>query len=111
METPALVLLSISIAASAAACVLPLYVRRGLRKISPADGGVVPPPAAGETPPGISVIVAARNEERALPALLRALLAQDYPPERREIILVDDRSTDGTAELLGRCARENRGIR
>src|SRR5215217_269318 len=47
----------------------------------------------------ISVIVAARNEEKALPRLLHALSAQTYPPELFEIILVDDFSTDGTAAV------------
>ncbi len=49
--------------------------------------------------PGISVVVPAFNEEGALPAAVRSLLALDYP--EFEVIVVNDGSTDGTlAELL-----------
>ncbi len=46
----------------------------------------------------ISVVVAARNEAERLPALLDALARQTHPPA--EVIVVDDRSTDGTAEVV-----------
>jgi len=49
-------------------------------------------------PPRVSVIVPARNEEKNLPRCLESLLAQDYPD--LEIIVVDDRSTDGTGALV-----------
>ena len=45
--------------------------------------------------PLLSVLVPARNEEASIRACLEALLAQDYP--NFEIIVLDDRSTDGTA--------------
>ncbi len=49
--------------------------------------------------PGISVVVPAFNEEGALPAAVRSLLALDYT--QFEVIVVNDGSTDGTlAELL-----------
>lgn len=60
-----------------------------------------PEPAAW---PSVCVLVPARNESACLPHTLPALLAQDYPGLWR-IVLVDDRSDDGTAELardLGR---------
>ena len=49
-------------------------------------------------PPGrrVAVLVPARNESASLPATLPALLAQDYPGDWR-VVLVDDRSDDGTA--------------
>lgn len=52
--------------------------------------------------PALSVIVPARNEERNLPRLLASLTAQEIQP--REIIVVDDDSTDRTAEVA-RAAR------
>jgi len=51
--------------------------------------------AGGGRAPGVVAIVPARNEANLLPETLPALLAQDFP--RFRIILVDDRSDDGTA--------------
>ncbi|OPL17688.1 MAG: hypothetical protein AVO35_08450 [Candidatus Aegiribacteria sp. MLS_C] len=44
----------------------------------------------------LSLIIPARNEEDSLPALLRSLGSEDTGP--LEIIVVDDGSTDRTAE-------------
>ncbi|HYW10153.1 MAG TPA: glycosyltransferase [Longimicrobium sp.] len=52
--------------------------------------------------PMVSAIVAARDEERGMEAALRSLLAQDLA--RFEVIVVDDRSTDRTGEILDRMA-------
>jgi len=59
----------------------------------------VPPAPAG---PSVSVIVAARNEASGVEAGLRSLQRLDYP--NLEIIVVDDRSTDGTGDILDRMA-------
>jgi glycosyltransferase involved in cell wall biosynthesis len=57
--------------------------------------------------PFVSVVVAARNEERNVEAAGRSLLAQAYPS--LEIIAVDDRSTDRTGAILdARAAEEPR---
>lgn len=45
----------------------------------------------------LSIIIPARNEEENLPALLRSITSQSVQP--REIIVVDDASTDRTAEV------------
>jgi hypothetical protein len=45
----------------------------------------------------VSVVVAARDEREHLQDALATLLAQDYPDV--EILIVDDRSTDGTGEV------------
>jgi cellulose synthase/poly-beta-1,6-N-acetylglucosamine synthase-like glycosyltransferase len=50
--------------------------------------------------PTVSLIVCARNEERRLPRLLRALERQQYPRDKLEICLVDDRSDDRTGDLM-----------
>lgn len=59
-------------------------------------------PALGGKSPLISVCVPARNEERNIGRCVEALLAQTYP--NFEIIVLDDRSTDGTGEILRRYA-------
>ncbi len=48
--------------------------------------------------PLVSVIVPARNERRAIESTVRAHLGSSYP--NLELIVVDDRSEDGTAEVL-----------
>lgn len=48
--------------------------------------------------PSVSIIVAVRNEERALASALETLCNVDYPDF--ELIVVNDRSTDATAEIL-----------
>ena len=57
-----------------------------------------PTPPAPATWPSVAVIVPARNERDVLPLTLPALRAQDYPGERH-VVVVDDRSTDGTRGL------------
>jgi len=60
-------------------------------------------------PPLVSIIVPARNEEANISACLDSLLAQSYP--RREVIVVDDRSEDGTAEVVRRYQQEHPEVR
>ncbi len=58
------------------------------------------PVLAGTYVPRVSLILAARNEERNLPAKLQNLRALDYPPDRLQIIVASDGSTDETNEIL-----------
>lgn len=58
----------------------------------------VPPIRAGA--PRVSIVVAARDEERHVEAAVHALLDQRYPDY--ELIVVDDRSVDGTSAVLDR---------
>lgn len=53
----------------------------------------------GEPTPLVSVIVSAYNEERHLAAKLAGLLRLDYPPDRLEIIVGSDGSTDATNDI------------
>ena len=50
--------------------------------------------------PGITVVVAARNEGRRLPARIDNILASEYPQDRLQIIVASDGSTDNTVEAL-----------
>ena len=55
--------------------------------------------SAGSLPP-LTVIIPCRNEATNLPATLAALAAQDHPGF--EIVVVDDESTDGSADVARR---------
>jgi cellulose synthase/poly-beta-1,6-N-acetylglucosamine synthase-like glycosyltransferase len=50
--------------------------------------------------PKVSVLVAARNEEKHLPALLRSLAKLDYPTDQLEILIADDQSEDHTVQII-----------
>ncbi len=50
--------------------------------------------------PFVSVLVPGRNEEEAIGACVASLLVQDYPKDRFEILVIDDQSTDRTAEIV-----------
>lgn len=54
--------------------------------------------------PNLSVIVAARNESACIETCIRSLFHQDYPD--LEIVAVNDRSSDDTAQILERLALE-----
>ena len=48
----------------------------------------------------VSVVIAARNEEKTLPKLLTALVNQSYPETLYEVIVANDGSTDKTMEIV-----------
>ena len=50
--------------------------------------------------PMITVYIAAHNEEKVIAGCIEALLATDYPADRVKIIPVNDRSADGTGEII-----------
>ncbi len=50
--------------------------------------------------PNVTVIVAARNEEKNIQRCLESLVKIDYPKDKLEIIIVDDYSTDRTGEII-----------
>ncbi len=50
--------------------------------------------------PAVSLIIAAYNEEEALPARISNLGLIDYPAEKLEVLIVSDGSTDGTNAIL-----------
>src|SRR5579859_2625145 len=112
-------MLALSIACTAAAAVWAYlvlghggYWRTGQR---------LPPPAAGAADgtawPDVAAVIPARDEAAMLPVVLPALLGQDYPGTLT-VIVVDDCSTDGTAEVAaalvpepGRPGRPGRALR
>lgn len=69
-----------------------IYILYGLRRLKPAK------PLAGF--PTVSVIIAARNEAANLPRLLESLVSQEYPADKLEILIADDRSTDNSWDII-----------
>jgi hyaluronan synthase len=65
-------------------------------------------PDAGIEPP-IAIVMPGFNEQDAIAASLRSLLALEYPREKLELIAVNDGSTDGTLAEMQRVAEESQG--
>ena len=70
-------------------------------------GDLRPEPPA--TAPLISVIIPARNEQHNIEASVRSALGGNYP--HLEVVVVDDRSSDGTGEIARAIAREDPRVR
>jgi chlorobactene glucosyltransferase len=64
---------------------------------------------AGADAPFVSMIIPARNEERAIEGTLRCLLLQQYPAF--EVILVDDRSSDRTGQIAREISEDEPRLR
>jgi glycosyltransferase involved in cell wall biosynthesis len=62
-------------------------------------------------PPEVSVIIPVRNEARHIDHCLRSVFAQDFPPERLEVLLVDGMSADGTRERAAYWQADHHNIR
>jgi cellulose synthase/poly-beta-1,6-N-acetylglucosamine synthase-like glycosyltransferase len=58
-----------------------------------------PPPPEPDTSPRVSVVVAVRDGAPWLDARINNLLAQDYSPDRTEILVVCNGSQDGSEEI------------
>ena len=56
--------------------------------------------------PMVSIIIAARNEEALLPNLIQDLIKQEYPLDKLEVMIINDRSTDSTKEILAKAEED-----
>jgi len=61
--------------------------------------------------PSVSVIVPVRDGQATIADCLDAILATNYPDDRREILVVDNGSTDDTAVLIRSLRRRSRSPR
>ncbi len=82
-------------------------VRRARSAFTLRPGPAPPPPPGGWEP--VSVLIPARDEEARIGRALRTVLAQTLPP--REVIVLDDGSTDGTADVVDDVARDDPRVR
>jgi cellulose synthase/poly-beta-1,6-N-acetylglucosamine synthase-like glycosyltransferase len=72
------------------AALLPRALRRVPRMIAAPAGGAAPQ---------VSIVIPARNEEQLLPRCLAGVAAAAQAPARLEVVVVDDGSTDATAQV------------
>ena len=69
------------------------------------------PVRKGEGTPTVTLIVAAHNEENVIERRLQNLLALDYPPERLQIVVASDASSDRTDELVEQVSARDARVR
>ncbi len=58
-----------------------------------------------------SIIIAYRNEEKNILNILNNLISQKYPPNKFEIILIDDNSSDNSYKIINKFILENKNIK
>jgi cellulose synthase/poly-beta-1,6-N-acetylglucosamine synthase-like glycosyltransferase len=70
-----------------------VFLYHGLRKLSSAPG-------KGPRNHSFSIIIAAHNEEATITSCLESVFSQTIGSDRYEVIIVDDRSTDATNQII-----------
>lgn len=71
-----------------------LFLRRGWHKLPIYNKADIIPKTK------VSILIAARNEEDGIHLTIDDILAQTYPKELFELIIVDDHSTDNTSKVI-----------
>ncbi len=71
----------------------------GIRRKTPADSNYK------KDKPPVSVVIVARNEENSLQECFKSLQQINYPKDKLEFILVNDRSSDKTPDIMAEFAR------
>jgi len=67
------------------------------------------PVEPAEAWPGVTILIAAFNEEQVIATCVRAALSVDYP--ELEVVVLDDGSTDSTADVAATTARGDERLR
>lgn len=68
----------------------------------------VPKATAAANRTRVSIIIAARNEEDKIALTIEDIVKQKYPKDLIELIVIDDHSTDNTAEIIS--GYHNQGV-
>ncbi len=99
-----------SLLALALASILLTYLIAALLLAQGASSSAPPIFTNNEELPQVSVLLAARNEEQRLPACLESLLRSDYPSDRLQIVIVNDRSHDRTQQIAEAFAQRDHRV-
>ena len=67
-----------------------------------------PDPPVPDEWPAITIVLPVYNEENVIAESLECILALDYPPDRRHVLVISDASTDRTDQIVKRYA--DRGV-
>ena len=92
MIVPVLSILTILLTMAYAGLIL--YLKRGWRRLA------LFRPQSRQYKTTVSVLIAARNEEDKLEKTILDILAQNYPADLLQLIVVDDHSTDRTSGII-----------
>src|SRR5260370_40030375 len=58
------------------------------------------PVAKGNSQPTVTVLIAAHNEERVIKRKLDSIFSSNYPPNKLDVIVLSDGSSDATNTIL-----------
>ena len=79
---------------------LALLVLARRQRARSAKDEAAPAREPGHEFPLVSIVVPAYNEEAQIRGAIESLIAQDYPADRRQILILSDASTDRTDEIV-----------
>lgn len=65
-----------------------------------------PTPVDPDFTPSVTIVIPCFNEATWIRRTILSCIDQDYPPDKLELILVDDGSTDGSVEVIQQTVRE-----
>ena len=99
LKVYALLLLAIGIYTALTTMFNVLYFKR-MAKVKPTNS---------ENGPLVSVIIPARDEEKALPRLLESMTKQSY--KNLEVLVINDQSSDRTQEIIDEFSKRDPRIR
>ena len=86
-----------------------IYMRRSVACMPLLRDVPVPASVDGNEWPTLSIIIPACNEARHIEAALKSLMTLDYPS--LEVIVINDRSSDSTGEIIDRLATSDQRVR
>jgi cellulose synthase/poly-beta-1,6-N-acetylglucosamine synthase-like glycosyltransferase len=66
---------------------------------------------SGKPLPTVSIVVPVKNEENVIGRLLAALSKLNYPVDKKEIVIVEDGSTDRTFDICMKYAQEHASVK